>query len=1103
MLAPPDFVSAPDLLHDALELSHTPLALLRPAYAATGELTDFYLEYLNPASQRATGLPERPPQTLATYFLTVAATGTLPFLQQVFETGEASQHEVSYQHPGLDVRLRLSARRRGNLLIVAFTEPAGTDRSAVEQALRESRGREQLARAEAEAQRQQLQDLFMQAPACIASLEGPQLVFTLVNPQYQQLVGERLLLGLPLRQAWPELEGQPFYDLLESVYQTGKTVYGTEQVAYLDRTNSGRLEPVYFNFIYEAIRSGPEQVTGVTIFAYDVTEQVVARQQVQRLNEELAAANEELQVANEEFLTNNAALQQTQQQLRLLNLELEARVLSRTRQVKAAQAATEIQRATLERLFMQAPAAICILTGPQLVFELVNPAYQQLFPGRALRGRPILEALPEIAGHAVFRTLEQVYQTGRTHEELGILIPLAGHDANTLEERFFDYVQQAYFDEQGLITGVVVFAFEVTTQVRARQTSEASVRQLQLITDSLPILISYIDRAQTYQFANQAYESWFQLSPRQLLGRPVVDIIGERAYQNVQGYIQRALAGERLDFEAQMPYRSGFTRHIRTSYVPDVRDGQVLGFYSMVLDITAQVAAQQEADRQRQLLHTLFMEAPAPIVILDGPAFVFQLVNPAYQRIFPGRALSDKPILEALPELTNTPIIGILKQVYSTGETFVAQELPLQLARHEGGPLEDIYWTFTYQARRNLEGAVDGILVFAHEVTDQVQARRVIEQSEQYVRQLADNVPAMIWVTNPEGSCTYLNQQWFAYTGQTRAEALGRGWLQAVHPEDVATTTDVFLEATASQTAFSLLYRQRRHDGQYRWAIDTGLPRFNAQGEFEGHIGTVFDIHEQKQAEQSLRRLTRQLRATNQQLVRTNVDLDNFIYTASHDLKAPITNIEGLVYALQAQLPPQEAITQQVAPLLTMMQESVERFQRTIHHLSDVTKLQKEYGEPTTLVPLAPVVTDVLLDLQGLVDQVGAQVEVDVAECPSVLFSTKNLRSVLYNLLSNALKYHHPGRVPRIRVQCRQEEGFTVLLVEDNGLGLEASKQAQLFTMFRRFHTHVEGSGIGLYMVKRSVENAGGRITVQSKPDQGSVFSVYFRNAAPEPLVAR
>ncbi|WP_139925610.1 PAS domain-containing protein [Hymenobacter sp. DG01] len=1102
MLALPDSVSAPDLLHDALDLSLTPLALLRPAYAATGELTDFYLEYLNPASQRATGLPQRPPQTLATYFLTIEATGTLPFLRQVFETGEAGQHEVSYQDPSLNVKLRLTARRRGSLLIVAFTEPSGTDRSAVEQALRESRGREQVARAEAEAQRQQLQDLFMQAPACIAQLEGPELVFTMVNPLYQQLVGERPLLGLSLRQAWPELAGQPFYDLLESVYRTGKTVYGTEQVAYLDRTNSGRLEPVYFNFIYEPVRAAPELITGVTIFAYDVTEQVVARQQVQRLNEELAEANEEMQAANEELQTNNVALQQAQQQLRQLNLELEARVLSRTRQVQAARAAAENQRAHLERLFMQAPAAICILTGPQLVFELVNPAYQQLFPRRALRGRPLREALPEITDHAVYHTLEQVYQTGRAHEELGILIPIEGPDSGKLEERYFDYVQQAYYDEQGQIKGVVVFAFEVTAQVRARQASEAAARQLQLITDSLPILISYVDRAQTYQFANQAYETWFQIQPQQMLGQPVIEIIGEQAYQNVQGYIRRALAGERLDFEARMPYRNGFTRHIRTSYVPDVQDGQVAGFYSMVLDITAQVAAQQEAERQRLLLHTLFMEAPAPIVILDGPTFVYQLVNPAYQHIFPERELLGRPLVEAFPEVKDTSFIDILEQVYRTGEAFVAQELPLMLARHEGGPLEEMYWTFTYQARRNLEGAVDGILAFAHEVTDQVQARRVVEQSEQYVRELADNVPAMIWVTDPEGSCTYLNQQWFAYTGQTRSEALGMGWLQAIHPEDVAKTTEVFLEANARQTSFTLLYRQRRHDGQYRWAIDTGLPRFNAQGEFEGHIGTVFDIHEQKQAEQSLRRLAQQLRATNQQLVRTNVDLDNFIYTASHDLKAPITNIEGLVDALQSQLPPQEALTQQVAPLLTMMKESVERFQRTINHLSDVTKLQKEYGEPTSLVALPPVVTDVLLDLQRLVEQVGAQVEVDVAECPSVLFSAKNLRSVVYNLLSNALKYHHPGRVPRIRVSCRQESGFTVLVIEDNGLGLEASKQAQLFTMFRRFHTHVEGSGIGLYMVKRSVENAGGRVTVQSEPDQGSVFSVYFRNAAPEPPAA-
>ncbi|RPD49844.1 PAS domain S-box protein [Hymenobacter sediminis] len=1097
MLPLSDSVSAPELLQDVLSLSPTPLALLRPAEVPLGKPSDFFLEYLNPAGQRELALPERPARLLSTCFATAEETGLLRFLHQVAETGAAGHHEADYFHPAGTLRYHLQARRSGPLLLLALTQLSQPDSAVVEQALRESQSREQKALAEAEAQRQQLHTLVMQAPACIASLEGPELVFTLVNPQYQALVGERTLLGLPLRKAWPELEGQPYFALLEGVYRTGESVYGREQVAYLDISNSGRLDPLYFNFIYQAIRSAEGEITGVTIFAFDVSEQVTSRQQVQYLNEELAVTNEELQVANEEFLTNNAALQLAQQQLQQLNEELEVRVQRRTAELRAAQAATERQKDRLERLFMQAPAAICILKGPELVFELVNPAYQKLFRGRTLQGRPVLDALPEIADHAVYQFLRQVYETGRAHENLSMLIPLVDIEAGVLENRYFDYVQQPHFDESGQIDGVVVFAFEVTAQVEAHQASEAAARQLRLVTDSLPVLISYVDQERKYRFVNRAYKTWFGREPETLLGQPIWTIIGPAAYQSAKEYIDQALTGQRVDFEIRMPYRDNLVKHIRTSYVPNIVEGEVVGFYSVVLDITEQVEARQEANRQQALLQDLFMEAPTPVAILNGPTLVYQLVNPAYQRIFPGRKLLGLTVLEALPELEGTLVPEVLGRVYRTGETFVAQEMELQVARHEGGPLDDLYWTFTYQARRDLAGTIDGVMVFAHEVTDQVRARQMVEKSEQYVRRLADNVPVIIWVTDAVGKCTYLNQRWYEYTNQTPAEALGFGWLEAIHPEDQEATRAIFLEALTRQEPFSILYRQLHHNGQYRWALDSGLPRFNVKKEMEGFIGTVVDIHEQKQAEQALQQLAEKLRATNQQLVSTNVDLDNFIYTASHDLKAPITNIEGLLYALQSQLPPEAVLTEQLHPLLGMMHESVQRFQRTLNYLSDVTKLQKEYDQPITQVELGPIIEDVRQDLQPLIQETGARLELDLGECNSVSFSAKNLRSVVYNLFSNAIKYHRPDQPPLVRIRCHQQGEYIVLSIQDNGLGLTPAQQPQLFTMFRRFHNHVEGSGIGLYMVKRSVENAGGHIEVQSTLNEGSIFSVYFRQSTP------
>jgi signal transduction histidine kinase len=117
---------------------------------------------------------------------------------------------------------------------------------------------------------------------------------------------------------------------------------------------------------------------------------------------------------------------------------------------------------------------------------------------------------------------------------------------------------------------------------------------------------------------------------------------------------------------------------------------------------------------------------------------------------------------------------------------------------------------------------------------------------------------------------------------------------------------------------------------------------------------------------------------------------------------------------------------------------------------------------------------------------------VDLDNCDTVSFAPQHLRSLLYNLLSNALKYRHPDRPPVVQLRCHHAATATVLEVQDNGLGLTLDQQHKLFAMFRRLHDHVAGSGVGLYMVKRMIENAGGTIAVQSEAGIGSTFTVTF-----------
>uniref|UniRef100_UPI003CF8FC8F sensor histidine kinase n=1 Tax=Hymenobacter sp. B1770 TaxID=1718788 RepID=UPI003CF8FC8F len=236
------------------------------------------------------------------------------------------------------------------------------------------------------------------------------------------------------------------------------------------------------------------------------------------------------------------------------------------------------------------------------------------------------------------------------------------------------------------------------------------------------------------------------------------------------------------------------------------------------------------------------------------------------------------------------------------------------------------------------------------------------------------------------------------------------------------------------------------------------------------------------------------LSESNIHLTRTNADLDTFVYAASHDLREPIINLEGLVQTLQEQLAttPDPLIPQ----LLAMMQEAVARFQLTIAQLTDVSRLQRGQTQPAETVDLATLVEAIRLDLATPLAAADARLTVEVAGCPQISFAPQNLRSIVYNLLSNAVKCQRPGCPPHVQLRCRSTDTAVVLDVQDNGLGLTEVQQGQMFDLFTRLHDHVEGSGMGLYMVKRMVENAGGTVAVQSLPGVGTTLTVTLPRSA-------
>lgn len=230
----------------------------------------------------------------------------------------------------------------------------------------------------------------------------------------------------------------------------------------------------------------------------------------------------------------------------------------------------------------------------------------------------------------------------------------------------------------------------------------------------------------------------------------------------------------------------------------------------------------------------------------------------------------------------------------------------------------------------------------------------------------------------------------------------------------------------------------------------------------------------------------------NEELIKINNDLDNFVYTASHDLKAPVLNIEGLVYVLTKAL--KEGKMEKAETMIEMIQTSILKFKETIQALTEVAKTNKNIDDEVVKVDLKQLFEDIKLSIDDMVESASADISADFSKLgeEEVCFSLANIRSLLINLMTNAIKYRSPDRKPIIRLSFEKDNKLLIIKISDNGLGIAKEHQERVFQMFKRMHTQVEGTGIGLYLVKRIVENQGGTITIDSEVNQGTTFTLYL-----------
>jgi len=360
------------------------------------------------------------------------------------------------------------------------------------------------------------------------------------------------------------------------------------------------------------------------------------------------------------------------------------------------------------------------------------------------------------------------------------------------------------------------------------------------------------------------------------------------------------------------------------------------------------------------------------------------------------------------------------------------------------------------------------------DITEERSLMNALRESEARFRQLADAMPQIVWTASPDGLPDYYNERWWQFTGFDRSNVPADSG-SILHPADRDRALSVWREATANGHPWRIENRfWDRREERWRWFLSQAVPYRDESGEVVKWFGTSTDIDDQKRVEAGLES--------------ANKDLEQFAYSASHDLQEPLRTIG--IYSELLETRYRERLDGPGLEYLGFLKSGSRRMQMLVRDLLSYTHaLRADETAVVENMDANEVLRTVLSNLAMAIDESGA--EVVSQPLPVLTIQRVHLQQLLQNLIGNAIKYR--GReAPRVEVAAERRSGQWYLSVRDNGIGIDPKYREQIFGLFKRLHSESQysGTGIGLAVCQRIVERYGGTIGVESEPGKGSTF--YF-----------
>lgn len=887
----------------------------------------------------------------------------------------------------------------------------------------------------------------MQAPVGMVILRGRELIVEMANATYLEIVdkSEEEFVGKSLFESLPEVKDR-VNPILQGILTSGIPYYGNEFEVILRR--SGVRENCYFNFVYQPLLETDGSITGIIVVATEVTQQVKTKK----------------------------ALQQSETRFR--------------------------------NLVSQSQFAKAIFEGEEMVISLANEAMLKDLWKRELKdvqGKKLLEVFPELTDQKFPQILQDVYFNGITYRENEALAFVETPEGP--KRYYLDFQYAPILEVDGSVSGVMVSVNNVTEKVEARQQINDAAERLSLATEGTQLGTWDLNlKTRQVVYSPRLSELFGQPESRILTHWDLRDQIFDEDKEIVEQAYKTAFKTGIYYYEARVVHPDNSLHWVRTQgkviFDEEGKPGRMLG---TMIDISKQKEAEKIIEESEKRYKDLIETLPVAVYTVDADGLV-NLYNKAAVKLW-GRE----------PELGKDLWCGSYEMYTLEGELLPHEECPMAPALREkraltaeayvkrpDGTLRHVIANPQpiYDSAGNVTGALNVVI----DITDRKEVEFALKTSEGKFRTLSDSMSQFIWTCDVEGKLNYFNQSVIQYSGLTFDQIVKEGWLQIVHPGDIGNTISKWSEAVKRGNDFTCEHRFQNSDGEYRWHLSRATPQRDTEGVIQMWVGTSTDVHDNKlfidELESKVQQRTRELTVINDELIRTNIELGQFAYVASHDLQEPLRKIQ--TFATRVMETERDNLSDRGKDYFNRMQASSTRMQQLIVDLlafSRANAVEKNYE-----------LTNLNLLLQNIKEQLNESIQqkgaiITSSNLPSLNVIVYQFEQLFTNLIANSVKFVKPGVSPEINItsgiiagsdlgymEANPETEYHYLSFADNGIGFDPQFKERIFQVFQRLHskTSYEGTGIGLAICKKIVDNHQGIITAISNPDEGATFIIYL-----------